>query len=98
MISWPGTTHRGPPPPRDHWQGRAVCRDLFPWSIKSAPPVIPFDIPVTGMVKIAELARPYQNTNFGVDFFLMIIMIGTFSSTNAKYVFSCRSKDADTRN
>ena len=69
MISWPGTTHRGPPPPRDHWQGRAVCRDLFPWSIKSAPPVIPFDIPLTGMVKIAELARPYQNTNFGVDFF-----------------------------
>ena len=30
---------------------RAVCRDLFPWSIKSAPPAIPFDTPVTGMVR-----------------------------------------------
>ena len=29
---------------------RLVFRDLFPWSIKSAPPTIPFDTPVTGMV------------------------------------------------
>ena len=45
----------------DHWRhcrgGRqasvnlAVCRDLFPWSIKSAPPLIPFDTPVMGMAQ-----------------------------------------------
>ena len=28
---------------------RTACRDLFPWSIKSAPPAIPFDTPVPGM-------------------------------------------------
>ena len=35
------------------WQGvlplRVVCSEVFPWSIKSAPPAIPFDAPVAGM-------------------------------------------------
>ena len=38
------------PPSAEGYSSAAVCRDLFPWSIKSAPPAIPFDTPVTGMV------------------------------------------------
>ena len=39
-----------------HLQGvlplQVVCSEVFPWSIKSAPPAIPFETPVAGMVEI----------------------------------------------
>ena len=93
-----------PPPPLTHWvqgqhplQGvlplRAVCSEVFPWSIKSAPPAIPFDSPVAGMPRGAKGRRkifkilwrsakypPFLSFKNFADQILLPVVISTFKS------------------
>ena len=49
IIRLSAQNYTSKPPTYPIGGGRAVCSDLFPWSIKSAPPAIPFNTPVPGM-------------------------------------------------
>ena len=80
--------------PRYHWQGglpcrgvlllRAVCTDQFPWSIKYAPPAIPFDTPVTGMDEEAIQVWSAQAWSCLTQLYLWIVFVSAVSPQQVK--------------